>query len=69
VDLEAGSVSYRAYAVEGNPPILHRKETMLAPEDPRAPALAALTAAAERVGLFIDPNGHRDEAGRGMLLL
>src|SRR5262249_3924286 len=39
----------------GNPPILHRKETLLPDDHPSRPALAALTAAAERLGLFADP--------------
>jgi DNA phosphorothioation-associated putative methyltransferase len=54
VDLDAGSVSCRSYSSRGNPPILHRKETLLPPGDPRVPDLAALTAAAERAGLFAD---------------
>ena len=44
----------RAYAAEGNPPILHRKELLLPPAHPRAGDFAALTAAAERLGLFAD---------------
>src|SRR5262249_10130944 len=35
-----------------NPPILHRKETLLRPDDPRIPKFAALTRAAEEHGLF-----------------
>lgn len=54
VDLGARSVACRAYAVDGNPPILHRKETMLPPHDPRVPGFMALTATAERLGLFSD---------------
>jgi len=54
VDLGARSVTARAYAAEGNPPILHRKEAMLPPDHPRAAELGALTAAAERLGLFAD---------------
>lgn len=54
VDLDAGSVARRSYSAEGNPPILHRKETLLPPSDPRVPELAALTAAAEKLGLFAD---------------
>jgi hypothetical protein len=36
VDLGARTVTARVYAAEGNPPILHRKETMLPPGHPRA---------------------------------
>lgn len=54
VDLDAGTVTHRAYAADGNPPILHRKEAMLPPGDPRIADLAALTAEAERLGLFAE---------------
>ena len=54
VDLGARSVTARAYVAEGNPPILHRKEAMLPPGHPRVPELLALTAEAERLGLFTD---------------
>jgi hypothetical protein len=54
VDLAAGTVAHRAYAAEGNPPILHRKETMLPPQHPRLAELRALTAEAERLGLFTE---------------
>lgn len=55
VDLDAGSVGFRTYADSLNPPILHRKELLLAADDPRREAWAALTAACESVGLFDDP--------------
>ncbi len=54
VDLGARSVTRRSYAVDGNPPILHRKELLLPPAHPRARDFAELTAAAERLGLFAD---------------
>jgi DNA phosphorothioation-associated putative methyltransferase len=54
VDLDARAVTSRAYAAEGNPPILHRKELLLPPDHPRARAYAELTAAAERLGLFAE---------------
>jgi hypothetical protein len=54
VDLDAPSVTVRTYPADGNPPILHRKETMLPPGHPRAEELAALTAEAERLGLFTE---------------
>lgn len=53
-----GTVTIRRFGAE-NPPILHRKELMLAPEDPRRPGFAALTAMLEAKGLF------RDMARRG----
>jgi DNA phosphorothioation-associated putative methyltransferase len=40
------------YRKRGNPPILHRKELLLLPDDPRLPRFRALTAAAEENGLF-----------------
>lgn len=56
VDTIAGSYRYRTYAGSLNPPILHRKELLLPADDPRREAYRALTAAAEQVGLFDDPN-------------
>ena len=55
VDLDQCAVSYRTYADSLNPPILHRKELMLAEDDPRRKACAALTESCELVGLFDDP--------------
>lgn len=52
VDLGARSVAHRAYAADGNPPILHRKEALLPPTHPDLSAFANLTAEAERLGLF-----------------
>jgi hypothetical protein len=39
-----------------NPPILHRKELLLPADHPQQVAYQALTAAAEQIGLFDDPN-------------
>lgn len=47
-------VRYTSYGERRNPPILHRKELLLAPGDPRREAYAALTRAAENAGLFRD---------------
>jgi DNA phosphorothioation-associated putative methyltransferase len=55
VDLAAGTLSHRTYADSLNPPILHRKELLLAADHPRRAEYAALTAACEAVGLFDDP--------------
>jgi hypothetical protein len=54
VDLADGSVTYRTYAESLNPPILHRKELLLPSDHPRREEYAALTAAAESIGLFED---------------
>lgn len=53
VDLEGGQVEARRFG-GSNPPILHRKETMLPPGHPRSAEFAALTTAAEQAGLFAD---------------
>ncbi len=62
VDLDARTVAHRAWDADDNPPILHRKETMLPADHASVPAFAALTAAAERLGLFADAKaiGTRD---------
>ena len=59
--LETGRTAHRQYAADGNPPLLHRKELLLAPEDPRATVWKALTAEVEAAGLFTDTSiiGHR----------
>lgn len=54
VDLDARTVRHRTYAADNNPPVLHRKESLLPPDHPRVPELAALTATAEKLGLFAD---------------
>ncbi|ANY85435.1 hypothetical protein BB934_45285 (plasmid) [Microvirga ossetica] len=56
VDLATGKVSTRDYEGRESPPILHRKETLLRPGDPRIPKFSALTADAEGRGLFKDSN-------------
>ena len=55
VDLNTGQVSYRTYEHSLNPPILHRKELLLASTDPRRAEYALLTESAEAIGLFDDP--------------
>jgi DNA phosphorothioation-associated putative methyltransferase len=54
VDLRRGSVTRRNLRASDNPPILHRKELLLAPDDPRRPVFARLTADLEARGLFRD---------------
>ncbi|WP_313555854.1 DNA phosphorothioation-associated putative methyltransferase [Agrobacterium cavarae] len=43
------------YSGRENPPILHRKELLLAECDARRPAFSSVTSLAERYGLFADP--------------
>ena len=52
VDLDHGTVAVRSFRRSANPPILHRKELLLAEGDPRRAAFAALTDALEERGLF-----------------
>ena len=56
VDFPTGAVSRTDYRKRISPPILHRKELLLPPDDPRLPKFRALTAAAEEHGLFREPN-------------
>jgi hypothetical protein len=56
VDVASGEVVRIDYRNRENPPILHRKELLLPPDDPRQPTFRALTAAAEEHGLFREPN-------------
>jgi DNA phosphorothioation-associated putative methyltransferase len=55
VSLASGDVCYRTYSQSLNPPILHRKELLLSPNDERRSAFEQLTAQLEAVGLFDDP--------------
>lgn len=55
VEAAAGTVRFRTYEGSLNPPILHRKELLLAADHPRRAKFAALTAAAEQIGLFDEP--------------
>ena len=50
VDLVSGDVSHTNYLNRTNPPILHRKELLLPPDDPRLPAFRALTAQPRSMG-------------------
>jgi DNA phosphorothioation-associated putative methyltransferase len=56
VSLGDGTASRTDYRKRVNPPILHRKELLLPPQDPRLPQFRALTRAAEEYGLFAHPN-------------
>jgi DNA phosphorothioation-associated putative methyltransferase len=54
VRVDSGHVVYRTYAESLNPPILHRKEHMLPAGHPARGSFEALTASAEKLGLFQD---------------
>lgn len=56
INLNTGSVVRTDYRQRANPPILHRKETFLAPGDPRCSTFAALTQQEERAQLYRDPS-------------
>lgn len=56
VNLSDGSVVRTDYRDRANPPILHRKETLLRPDDPQCPGFAALTRLAEEHNLFAEPH-------------
>jgi DNA phosphorothioation-associated putative methyltransferase len=56
VDLERLTFRHRTYEESLNPPILHRKEFLLPPDHPERKLYTELTAAAEQIGLFDDPN-------------
>jgi hypothetical protein len=55
VDPATRTVRFRSYEHSLNPPILHRKELLLPEGHPQREIFAALTAAAESLGLFEDP--------------
>lgn len=54
IDLKAKRVEKRSYQASLNPPILHRKELLLSPNDTRRVTFKELTATAEQLGLFDD---------------
>jgi DNA phosphorothioation-associated putative methyltransferase len=55
VNLAAGKVKELQYDIHVNPPILHRKETLLPLDHPDRPRFAQLTQQEEDAGLFDDP--------------
>ncbi len=55
IDIESSAISYRTYADSLNPPILHRKELLLLPGNPRRKIYEKLTSTAESIGLFDEP--------------
>ena len=56
VHLKSARSSYRSYRFAHNPPILHRKELLLPPDDPRRETFAALTRELELRNLFHLPS-------------
>lgn len=61
--LQTFRVRTRRYDRSANPPVLHRKETFVAPDDPDREKFARLTRAEERAGLFENTARIGTEAG------
>ncbi len=55
IGLNTKRVEKRSYQTSLNPPILHRKELLLSPDDSYSPPFRELTATAEQLGLFENP--------------
>ncbi|KUY48845.1 DNA phosphorothioation-associated putative methyltransferase [Burkholderia sp. RF2-non_BP3] len=55
IDLDQKTYRYRSYESSINPPILHRKELLIAADHPQRLVFEHLTRAAEQIGLFDDP--------------
>ena len=53
VDADQQTVRFTDYSQQNNPPILHRKETMISPEHPCYVRFAAQTQAEEAAGLYV----------------
>lgn len=51
-----GSVTRTDYSARANPPILHRKELLIAEDDPRRVVFMEITRMAEDRGLFSEPH-------------
>jgi DNA phosphorothioation-associated putative methyltransferase len=56
INLNTGSIVQTDLRQRANPPILHRKETFLPPNDPRISCYAGLTKQEEEAGLYRDPS-------------
>jgi DNA phosphorothioation-associated putative methyltransferase len=56
INLNTGSIVQTDFRQRVNPPILHRKEAFLPPNDPRISAFARLTKQEEEAGLYRDPS-------------
>ena len=57
LNLRTRQIECYEYGESANPPVLHRKESFLAPDDPRRPKFAKVTAQEEKHGLLEDPSG------------
>lgn len=57
LNLRTRQIECYDYANSANPPVLHRKETFLAPEHPLREKFAKLTEKEEAAGLLQDPSG------------
>jgi DNA phosphorothioation-associated putative methyltransferase len=57
LNLRTRQIEWYDYAPSFNPPVLHRKETFLAPDDPRREKFARLTAQEAKHGLLEDTSG------------
>ena len=57
LNLRTRQIECYDYAQSANPPVLHRKETFLLPDDPLHEKFARLTAQEEKQGLLDDPSG------------
>jgi len=57
LNLRTRQIECYDYAQSTNPPILHRKDSFLCPEDPQRAKYARLTAQEEKHGLLDDPSG------------
>lgn len=55
VNLQTRDIDLRDYRRSTNPPLLHRTEEFLAPDDPRRERLATITAAEVEAGLYEHP--------------
>lgn len=56
VNLASGQAAHRSWTASPNPPVLHRKETFVAPGYPHRELFARLTAAEEGAGLLAEPS-------------
>jgi DNA phosphorothioation-associated putative methyltransferase len=63
INVQTDAVVYRDYTESRNPPILHRKELLVPPDDPRTAQWSMLTRTAEDLGLFDDTSriGFREQ--------
>lgn len=57
LNLRTRQIECYDYATSANPPVLHRKETFIAPDDPLHDKFARLTSHEEKQGLLDDPSG------------